>query len=126
MSASDQDRRRHRRFVLSLPAAIVHGGAPSRGRLVDLSEQGASLTAPAPVDAGTPAYLHFDLVPDIRCEATGAVVRVVPFDRLFGIAVELVYANPAYLHFLRNLDATPDPIRPVLLGDIRDLTLRFG
>ena len=126
MNPNDPDRRRHRRFVLSLPASIERGPERGRGHLVDLSELGASLSAPSAVAAGTPTYLFFDLVPDIRCEATGAVVRVVPFGRLYGIGVELAYANPGYLHFLRNLDATPEAIRPVLLGDIRGLTVRFG
>ena len=122
----DADRRRHRRFALSLPASIVRGTASEAGALVDLSEHGASLTVPSPVAANAPTYLTFDLAGTAHCEATGAAVWVVPFGRLFGIGVELAYANAEYQNFLRNLSAAAEAIRPSLLADISNLTVRFG
>ncbi len=104
----------------------MRGAAVEEGRLVDLSEQGASVTTPTTVAANTPAYLHFDLGPGIRCEATGEVVWVIPFGRDFGLGLKLVFANPEYQNFLHNLDVAPDPLRPAMLADIRDLTLRLG
>ena len=126
MTSVDPDRRRHRRFALSLPASIVRGAAVEQGRLVDLSEQGASVTAPTTAASSTPAYLHFDLGPGVRCEATGEVVWVIPFGRDFGLGLKLAYANPEYLNYLHNLDTAPAPLRPSMLADIRDLTLRLG
>jgi len=124
-----EDRRRHRRFTLRKRAALELGslGEGGEGHLVDLSETGASITAPWAVAAGVGIYIQFNLAPDVPCEATGSVVRVFPFGGgHYGLAVELGYANPAFIHFLRNLDAAAEAIRPDFLADIRDLRIRIA
>ncbi len=121
------DRRRHRRFTLRKRAALELGsGERGEGHLVELSETGASITAPWSVAVGVGIYIQFTLAPDVPCEATGSVIRVLPFGGHHGLAVELGYANPAFIHFLRNLDAAAEAIRPDFLADIRDLHIRIA
>ena len=121
------ERRRHRRFTLRKKAAMTLGptGEEGAGHLVDLSETGASLTAPWSVASGVGVYIHFQIV-DVACEATGSVVRVFPFGDHVGLAVDLGYANPTFIHFLRNLDEAAEAVRPDFLADIRDLTIRIA
>jgi hypothetical protein len=122
------DRRRHRRFTLRKRAALELGSPPARGdgHRVELSETGASLTVPWAVAVGAGIYIQFTLAPDVHCEATGSVIRVFPFGGHHGLAVELGYANPAFIHFLRNLDAAAEAIRPDFLSDIRDLRIHIA
>jgi hypothetical protein len=122
------ERRRHRRFTLRKKAAMTLAptGEEGAGHLVDMSETGASITAPWSVTVGVGVYIQFVIAPDVACEATGSVVRVFPFGDDFGLAVDLGYANPAFIHFLRNLDGAAEAIRPDYLADIRDLTIRIA
>lgn len=93
---------------------------------MDLSESGAALTSPRPVPVHSGVFLRFRIDPDISCEATGAVVRSHRFGELWGVGVDLTYANQPFLNFLRNLDSVHEAERPALLGDIRDLQVHFG
>jgi hypothetical protein len=124
----DHERRRHRRFVLRLPATLYVGAQdePQRGHLLDISESGASITGPLPVPVHTGAYLRYRLEPSTSCEATGAVVRSAHFGHEWGIAIDLTYANQPFINFLRNLGAVHEAERPALLADIRDLQVHFG
>jgi hypothetical protein len=128
MTPHSPERRKHRRFVLAMRATVVLGSSHTmeQGYLVDLSENGASLTIPSPVAMNVGAYLSFMLSPSTKCEATGTVVRTIPFGNLHGIGIELVYANAGYLNFLRNLEAVAEAAKPSLLADIRELKVRFG
>lgn len=122
------DRRRHRRFALMLPAVVRLGsaGVPVQGRLLDLSENGASVSVGAAPDVGGGVYLRFLVFPDVICEATGTVIRLMPLGREHGVAVEFAYANPSLLNFLRNLEVAHEAARPDILRDIRDLVINVG
>ncbi len=119
------ERRRHRRFGLMLPAVVRHGasGMPVKGKLIDLSENGASITSATKPLATAGVYVHFWLQPDVHCEATGTIVRLLPLGPQWGIGVDFAYANSSLLIFLRNLEAAAEAIRPDILRDIRDLTI---
>jgi hypothetical protein len=127
MPGSDE-RRRHRRFALRLPATLSLSGGAAGGpaHLADLSEGGAFLTCRAalPVDAGV--YVRFRIDGETVCEATGSVLRVMPFGAEQGVAVAFVYANEALLAFLRALHAALDADRPELLADIRGLEIQVA
>jgi len=127
VSEVPDDRRRHRRFTLRKRASMVLSpvGESGTGHLVDLSETGASITAPWAVAVGVGVYIQF-MVHDVPCEATGRVVRVFPFGGHYGLAVDLGYANPSFLHFLRNLDSAAEAVRPDVRGDIADLQIRIA
>ncbi len=128
MTSSEPERRRHRRFVIAKPVT-VRFAADTRveaGQLVDFSEHGASLTMFSPVAEGCGAYFSFQLDPDTHCEATGSTVRVLPFGKFYGVGIDLVFANPAYLNFLRNLDAIPEATRAKFFAEMGNLIIRFG
>jgi len=111
-----------------MPAVLYVGShdGPLQGYLMDISEAGASIASPLPVPVHTGVFLRYRIEPSIRCEATGAVVRSHHFGSDWGVAIDLTYANPPFLNFLRNLDAVHEAQRPALLADIADLQLHFG
>jgi hypothetical protein len=122
------ERRRYKRFALMLSAGLRYGPhkIPDQGRLVDLSESGASVSAKVEQELGQSVYLSFKIRPDTLCEATGNVCRIMPLGPEYGLAIEFAYANNALLNFLRNLDATPAAGHPDYLSDIIDLVIQFG
>jgi hypothetical protein len=128
MTSDEPERRRHRRFVIAKPVAVHFAGDPriEAGQLIDFSEHGASLTIFSPVAEASGAYFSFQLDPDTHCEATGSTVRVLPFGKFYGVGIDLVFANPAYLNFLRNLDAIAEATRAKFFAEMSDLTFRFG
>lgn len=127
MSTEHDERRKHRRFTLSKRARLVL--TPLReeadGQLIDLSLEGASITARWAVTAGVGVYLTFT-VGGVLCEATGSVLRVFPFGDNFGLAVEFGVANGAFGDFLRRLEDAHEANRPDIMGEIVDLVIQIA
>ena len=128
MTSPAPERRRHRRFVIAKSVAVHFAGDTriEAGQLVDFSEHGASLTMFSPVTEGSGAHFSFEPDPTTLCEATGSTVRVLPFGKFYGVGIDLVFANPAYLNFLRNLDAIPEATRAKFFAEMHNLVIRFG
>lgn len=125
---ADHERRRHRRFSLRLDAVVTAGPDQRawRGELIEMSAGGASLSLEVPVALEAAAYIRF-LSPDGReCEATGQVVRAMPFGRAHGIALEFRFVNAALDEFLVTLEATQQALRPDLMTRIRELRIQFA
>jgi hypothetical protein len=126
----DSDRRKHRRFGLRKPASLrVSAVAESlRGHLTDMSEGGAYITVPPEaqdVDVGGAAYVRF-VVDGHVCEATGQVVRVMPFGAERGVGVAFAVANDELIEFLRKLATASEFVRPTMLGDIDELFVQLA
>jgi len=123
----DEDRRKHRRFTLGTWGRVVLApvGTEAPGQLIDLSSHGASITTRWAVTNGVGVFLSFRTGEQL-CEATGSVVRVFPFGDLYGLAVELGYANAAFLGFLGALEAAAEASRPDMLETIDDLVISLG
>lgn len=124
---ADEDRRKHRRFTLGKWGRVVLSpiGTEAPGQLIDMSSHGASITTRWAVTAGVGVFVSFRAGGQ-ACEATGSVVRVFPFGELYGLAVELGYANPEFLGFLRALEAAPEASRPDMLDTIEELVVSLG
>lgn len=125
---TDDDRRKHRRFSLMKPAAIILGptGEHTTGKLYDLSLTGASIVTTWAVTTGVGTYIRFVLATGIECEATGSVIRVYPFGKEFGVAIQFGYANGPFGAFLHRLEAAGEANRPDLLAEINDLSIQFA
>jgi hypothetical protein len=122
------ERRRHRRFALRVPMQLsgssISGSATAS--LFDLSEGGAFFTTTSPPAAGAHAYMRFHLLGSTLCEATGYVVRTMPFGGETGVAVQFGHVNPGFLDFLRNLAAALQAQRVDLLADVDRLAMQLG
>ena len=108
-----------------LPALVRMGagGIPNQGKLIDLSRTGASISSSVEPASTAGIYLRFLIQPDVRCEATGSVMRLLPLGGNWGLGVEFAYVNDSLQIFLRNLEAAAEAVRPDILRDIRDLTI---
>lgn len=124
---ADEDRRKHRRFALGKWGRVVLSpvGTEAPGQLMDLSSHGASITTRWAVTNGVGVFFSFHTGGQL-CEATGSVVRVFPFGELYGLAVELGYANDEFLGFLNALEAAAEASRPDMLATIEDLVIKLG
>ncbi len=87
---------------------------------MDLAERGAFLMMEVVEAVGQTARLTFRVGTDI-CQASGVVLRVMPFAAGQGLALELHQANPVFVNFVRNLVASADPVRMALVADIEDV-----
>ena len=99
------------------------------GHVQNFSETGASFISPDFIGVGTIVYIGFYLGEHVdrpRCEATGKVVRTLPFGATFGIGMEFQFADESFLAFLHQLANCREADRPELLGQIRDLELHVG
>lgn len=127
MTDDPQNRRKHRRFTLSRAARMIlaplHEESP--GQLIDISVNGASLTTRWAITAGVHVFISF-VYEGESCEATGSVVRVFPFGRVYGLAVEFGFANEALAGFIQILEATPDATRPHLLDRVSEITVQIA
>jgi PilZ domain-containing protein len=121
----EPERRRHRRFALRVPMELIGNGATSAASLFDLSEGGAFLTTRAPPPTGVGVYMRFHLHGDTLCEATGYVVRTMPFGGETGVAVQFGHVNDGFVAFLRNLAAALEAGRPDLLADVDRLAMTY-
>jgi|GEM_PF-6767705 len=127
----NSDRRKHRRITLSVPAVIYVGPdkTVANGQLQNFSESGAWFTSPIALDIGTTVYVGFFLGEHSdrpRCEATGAVVRTLPFGRDTGIGLKFKFADDRFIGFLQQLSTGREADRPELLGQIRQLELHVS
>jgi hypothetical protein len=125
---ADHERRKHRRFSLRLAAVVAVGSDQrlERGELIEMSAGGASLSVGFPVAVETAAYIRFLSPQGRECEATGQVVRAMPFGRTHGIALEFRFVNTALDEFLATLEATQQALRPDLLAQIRELRIQVA
>jgi hypothetical protein len=114
---------------LQLDATLLMGADRSRlaGHLLELSAGGAFITTrtDASIAAGAGVFVHFVYQRDQVCEATGHVVRVLPFGAERGLAIEFGFANPELSQLLHTLGSTPAALLPELLGDISDIEIRL-
>ncbi len=124
---ADRERRKHRRFTLGKWGRVVLSpiGAEAPGQLIDLSSHGASITTRWAVTAGVGVFVSFR-AGDQTCEATGSVIRVFPFGELYGLAVNLGYANDEFAGFLQALENAHEASRPDMLEAIEDLMISLG
>jgi Tfp pilus assembly protein PilZ len=122
------DRRRHRRFTLQLDAQVTTGASetPMKGSLMELSVGGAFVGAEVDVEAGGSVFMRFTYQDELKCEATGHIVRILPFGRSKGIAIRFGVTNPALQALLRTLAQMPESLQPDLLGSISQVRVRFG
>lgn len=128
---SSADRRKHRRVALRVPATLyVHGEqAELPGHIQDFSESGASFTSPYPVDVNAVIYIGFSVGTHAdrpRCEATGRIIRVLPFGAIVGAGIEFQFADENFIAYLRQLADCREAERMDLLGQIRDLELHLA
>ena len=121
------DRRRHRRYVLQTEVAVLAGDQREayRGRLLDLSAGGAFFTSRAQPEVGAGAFISFVYASDHRCEATGHVIRTLPFGVEIGVAIEFAFANQAFKTFLQTYDRTAEALRPDLLAAMTEIAVRM-
>ena len=69
---------------------------------------------------GPTARLTFRVGHDI-CQASGKVLRTMPFASGQGLALELNQANDMFVNFIRNLADAAEPVRMALVADIEDV-----
>jgi len=122
----EAERRRHRRFALRVPMQLIGNGVEAPASLFDLSEGGAFFTTRSPPPSGAHAYMRFHLLGATLCEATGYVVRTMPFGGETGVAVQFGHVNEGFVHFLRNLAAALEANRIDLLADVDRLAMQVG
>ncbi len=122
------DRRRHRRFTFEVEVAVFAGTAsiPKPGHLMDLSAGGVSFRAPIEPAVGAGAFIDFVYQERWACQATGYVVRVLPFGAQRGVAIEFGFANDALRSFLHTLKQTPQALRPNLLAALDNVSVRIA
>ncbi len=97
----------------------------TRGRLLDLSVGGAFITAVTRPEIGAGAFLTFTYWGNHACEATGHVVRILPFGSEIGVGIELAFANEAFLSFLKTYERTAEALRPELIDALADIQVRL-
>lgn len=121
------DRRRHRRFTLQLDAKVTTSTSdtPLAGSLMELSVGGAFVGAEIDVEPGGSVFMRFTYQGQVKCEATGHIVRILPFGRINGIAIRFGVTNPALQALLRTLVQMPESLQPDVLGAISDVHVRF-
>ncbi len=105
------------------------GGAdvPVAGQLMDLSAGGVSFRARVEPTPGAGAFVDFVYKDRWACQATGHVVRVLPFGTAErGVAIEFGFANEALQAFLQTLAETPEALRPDLLEGVSDMSIRVA
>ena len=121
------ERRRHHRFPLQRPVSIKaeQGEDPVAGNLLELSVGGAFVSAPIDVPAGQSIYLRFRYQGKHSCQATGHVVRTMPFGKSRGIALTFGVANASLQALLRTLVQMPQSLRPAVLTAIDEVKLSF-
>lgn len=128
---SPEDRRKHRRITLSVPAEIYVGQnkTATSGQLQNFSRSGAWFTSPIELSVGTEVYVGFYLGEHHdrpRCEATGTIVRTLPFGKDTGVGLEFKFADDNFIGFLQQLNTSREADRPELLGQIRELELHVS
>jgi len=114
-----------------VPAAIYLGEnkVAAKGHVQNFSVSGASLTSRESIGVGCIVYIGFylgEFADRPRCEATGKVVRTIPFGMDFGIGVEFQFADENFLAFLKQLEASREADRPTLLGQVRELEIHLS
>jgi len=115
------ERRRHRRVAFKLPVALHLGsGQPRIAFLMDLAEGGALLMMDAAEPLGQTVRITFRVGTDIA-QASGSVLRLMPFGDGQGVALDLSETNPVFVNFVRNLVGSTGPLRMALVGDIEDV-----
>ena len=123
----DSDRRRHRRYVLQTEVAVLVGPQKTRkrGKLLDLSVGGAFLAAPVQAEVGSGVFVSFIYWGNHLCEATGHVVRILPFGQELGMAIEFGFINEGLGAFLRAYERTAEALRPELLDALTEFQIRL-
>ena len=121
------DRRRHRRYVLQTPVEVLVG--PEKvtrpGRLLDLSAGGTFVSAPVQAEVGAGIFMSFVYWGNHQCEATGQIIRIMPFGAEVGLAIEFVFANDPLLDFVKTYERTADALRPELIESLSQIQLRL-
>jgi hypothetical protein len=122
------DRRAHRRYALRVPVLLYLGAgqAPTDASLFDVSEGGAFFTTPTPPPHGANAYMRFGERGGSHSEATGYVLRTMPFGGVTGVAVQFGHVNAPFLDFLRVIDATLEATRIDLFTDLTGFEIFIG
>jgi hypothetical protein len=122
------DRRAHRRYALRVPVLLYLGpGQPAiRASLFDVSEGGAFFTVPTAPPPGANAYMRFRPRDGAHSEATGYVLRTMPFGGATGVAVQFGHVNAPFLAFLRAVDASLDASRVDLFANLDGFEIFIG
>jgi hypothetical protein len=126
--SSGSERRRSRRFALKLPIAVYPRENPhaTAGYLNDLSDGGAFVQITWSVADDVPVFIRFNVM-EYQCEATGAVLRSVPFGpESYGIAIAFGFANQNFHNFVMNLENIPEAQRPEYLQNVKNLQIVLG
>ncbi|MCG8418745.1 MAG: PilZ domain-containing protein [Proteobacteria bacterium] len=121
------DRRRHRRYVLQTELTVLIGAekTPVPGKLLDLSAGGAFITARTAIELGAGTFVHMVYQHSTICEATGHVVRTLPFGSETGAAIEFAFANQELVAFLHTYKQTAEALRWELLQALSDIQIRL-
>lgn len=121
------DRRRHRRYTMQIDAAVTTAdGTQLIGSLLELSSGGAFIGAPIEVQAGDAMFIRFMYQDAHKCEATGHVVRLLPFGRTNGVAMRFGVANAQLQALIRTLAQMPEALQTDVLHAISRVEVRFG
>lgn len=126
--SSGHERRKSRRFALKLPIAVYprDNSHATAGYLNDLSEGGAFVQITWQVAENVNVFIRFDVL-DYQCEATGTVLRTVPFGpESYGIAIAFGFANQNFTNFVMNLENIPEAQRPGYLQNVHNLQIVLG
>ncbi len=93
---------------------------------MDLSAGGAAFRARVDVARGAPVFVDFAYQKTWICQATGHVVRVLPFGAPSGVEIEFGFANDELQTFLRTFDQISEALRPNLLRALSDMRVRIA
>mgnify|MGYP001612964702 FL=1 len=122
------ERRAHRRHALRVPVALYrHAGKDAtQASLFDVSEGGAFFTMTSPPAPGANAEFRLTTAAGVQSEATGYVLRTMPFGGAPGVAVHFGHISPTFRDFLQRIDASPDASRETAFGDLTGVEIFVG
>lgn len=114
-------------MVLQTPVEVLVGPekAVRPGRLLDLSAGGAFISAAVQAKVGDGVFISFVYWADDVCEATGQIIRIMPFGADHGLAIEFAIANDPLLYFVQTYERTPEALRPELIESLSDIRVRL-
>lgn len=124
LAMNTDERRRHERVPVDVPATVMDGEVDQAARLRDVAAGGAFFASAAAADPGTRVVLRFRMLRQRVCEATGVVVRAAADEPGFAIAFQ--QTNPAMDSFLRCLLKLPEHLRVIYLADVIDPRLELS
>lgn len=124
VATSLEERRRHERVAVDVPATVASDAGEQSARLRDVAAGGMFVASAATAAPGARVVLRFRMLRQRVCEAAGVVVRCGSGEHGFAVAFERT--NPAMDSFVNSLARLPEHLRVIYLADVIDPRLELS